>query len=64
MKPKKVYEIAYQRETFDPDQPEEWKQVRYAEVVARSVPEARIAFYKTHDVDFAIVKVSIKRIIK
>ena len=64
MIPKKVYEIAYQRETFDKEHPEEWKQVRYAEVVARSVPKARIAFYKTHDVDFAIVKVSIKRIIK
>lgn len=64
MKPKKVYEIAYQRETFDKEHPKEWKRVRYAEVVARSLPEARVMFYKTHDVDFAIVKVSIKRIIK
>lgn len=63
MKPKKIYEIAYQRKTFDPDDPAEWKQIRYAEVVARSIPEARVMFYKTHDVDFAVVKVTIKRFI-
>lgn len=63
MKPKKVYEIAYQRKTYDKEHPAEWKQVRFAEVVARSAPEARVMFYKTHDVDFAIVKVTIKRII-
>lgn len=62
-KPNKVYEISYQRETFNKDDPAEWKQVRYAEVVARSIPEARIAFYKNHDVDFSIVKVTIKRVI-
>lgn len=62
--PKKVYEIAYQREDFNKENSAEWKPVRYAEVVARSVPEARIAFYKTHDVDFSIVKVTIKRTIK
>ena len=62
--PKKVYEIAYQRADFSKENSAEWKQVRYAEVVARSVPEARIAFYKTHDIDFSIVKVTIKRVIK
>lgn len=64
MKLKKVYEIAYQREKFNPEDPAEWKQVRYANVFAQSIPEARKMFYKTHDTDLAIVKVSIKRIIK